>query len=73
MDRLTDYDKKILAVLDTEGGFTTARVVARITPRFGSNNRQHAAAVRSWLCRLERNGLVRKLHNLKPVCWVKIA
>lgn len=73
MDTLTDYDKKILAVLNTEGGFTTVDVATKITPRFGSNNRQHSAAVRSWLCRLERNGLVRKLDDLKPVCWVKTA
>ncbi|MGA3983458.1 hypothetical protein ACI2TD_18040 [Ralstonia nicotianae] len=69
---LSEFDKKVLAVLDTIGGYTTAEVMKRVTPVFADNRRMHSAAVRSWLVQLERKGLVRRLDDLKPVCWVKV-
>lgn len=68
---MTDYDQKILDVLSTRGGFTTGDVAKRVMPMFGSNMHQHSGAVRSWLLRLEKSGLVRRLDNDKPVCWCK--
>ncbi|MCK4120406.1 hypothetical protein ACI2UK_24460 [Ralstonia nicotianae] len=69
---LSEYDRKILAVLDTTGGYTTADVAKHVTPVFADNRRMHSAAVRSWLVQLERKGLVKRLDDLKPVCWVKV-
>ncbi len=68
---MSKYDHKILAALDTFGGYTTSDVAAKVQPQFGSNKRQHSGAVRLWLVDLERRGLVRKLDDQKPVCWVK--
>lgn len=64
---------KILAVLDTDGGFTTGDVAKRVTPIFGHNKRTHSHAIRSWLCDLQKRGLVKTLDDQKPVCWVKCA
>jgi hypothetical protein len=68
---MNEYDQKILAVLDTMGGFTTAQVAVKMQQQFGGNKRQHSSAVRSWMVDLERRGLVRKLDDQKPDCWVK--
>jgi phage head maturation protease len=68
--QLTEYDKKILAALDTRGAFTTSQVAAKVAPMFGHNKRTHSGAVRSWLLRLEAAGLVKRLDNQKPVCWL---
>lgn len=68
---LTEYHQKILAALDTDGGFTTGDVAKRVSPLFGHNTRTHSAAVRSWLLQLEQAGLVRRLDDQKPVSWVK--
>lgn len=70
--KLSEYDKKILDALDTVGGFTTGGVARRVTPKFGNNNRQHSGAIRSWLVNLEKNGLVKRMDNQKPVCWIKM-
>lgn len=70
---LSDYDKKILAVLDTDGGFATGDVAKKVMPQFGRSVHAHSGAVRRWLIVLEGKGLVRKLDNDKPVCWVKTA
>lgn len=68
---LSTYEQKILSALDTQGGYTTGDVAGKVHPQFGSNKRQHSGAVRSWLINLEKRGLVRKLDEQKPVCWVK--
>ena len=70
---LSAYDKKILDVLDSAGAYTTADVAKRVTPQFGHNRRTHSGAVRSWLINLERKGLVKRLDDQKPVCWLKVA
>ncbi|WP_175693959.1 hypothetical protein [Burkholderia ambifaria] len=72
MSDLTEYDRKILAVLDTDGGFTTTEVARRVEPTFGGSRHTHAGAIRSWLVQLERRGLVKRLDDEKPVCWVKV-
>lgn len=71
--RLTDYHRKILAQLDTRGGFTTGQVAERVEPMFGHNRRTHSGAVRAWLSELKAAGLVREMDDRKPVCWVKTA
>lgn len=63
-------EREILALLDTDGGFTTADVARRTTTRFGHNGRTHSAFVRSILLRLEAAGLVTRLDDQKPVCWL---
>ncbi|WP_150670963.1 hypothetical protein [Pandoraea anhela] len=69
---LSEYDKKILGILDARGAYTTADVAKRVEPQFGHNRRTHSGAVRSWLLNLERQGLVRRLDDQKPVCWLKV-
>ena len=70
--RLTDSDMKILGVLDTRGGTQTCDVASRVKPQFGHSKRTHSGAVRSWLIALEKLGLVKRLDNQKPVCWLRI-
>jgi len=65
--------EQILSVLDTDGGFETGAVARRISPIFGHNARTHSAFVRNELLRLESEGLVRRLDENKPVCWVKVS
>ena len=69
--QLNSYHKKILARLDTHGGFTTGQIAKQVTPMFGHNRRTHSAAVRAWLLELKAAGLVCEMDNQKPVCWVK--
>jgi len=69
---LTEYEQRTLATLDTDGGFTTGDVAKRVQPMFGHSMRTHSAAVRQWLLGLERRGLVKRLDDEKPVCWVKV-
>ncbi|WP_315125188.1 hypothetical protein [Comamonas antarctica] len=64
-------DQKILAVLDTKGGFTTAHVAKTIGPDLGMSYRRWCARVRQELESLCARGLVRQLDNLKPIAWVK--
>lgn len=70
--KLTEYHQKVLAVLDTEAAFVTGDVAKRVTPRFGHSNRTHSGAVRSWLLELEHAGLVKRLDDQTPACWLKI-
>ncbi|BBA45405.1 TPA: hypothetical protein ACK3Q6_005539 [Burkholderia cepacia] len=71
-NELSDYDQKILVVLDTVGGYTTSDVGDRVWPEFGVNRRTASAAVRSRLLDLEAKGFVKRLDDEKPVCWVKV-
>ncbi|MFY1969612.1 hypothetical protein ACOTH0_15465 [Achromobacter xylosoxidans] len=66
---LSEYEKKVLAALAGPGALLTRDVADRVRPRFGSNQQQHSGAVRAWLLRLEKLGLVRRLDTEKPVCW----
>lgn len=66
---LSEYEKKILAALPSDGGLMTRDVAKKVYPMFGHTNHMHSAAVRSWLLHLEHLGLVRKLDDEKPVCW----
>lgn len=69
--KLTDWHQKVLAQLDTDGGFTTGQVADRINPMFGHSRRTHSSAVRTWLLELKAAGFVREMDEQKPVCWVK--
>lgn len=73
IEPLTDYEHQILDLLSNKGATLAGDVAEYIQPRFGTNNRQHAGAVRKWLVSLEKQGLVRRLDNEKPVCWVKVS
>lgn len=72
MRALTDYDKKILAVLDAKAGFASGDIADKVKPLFGVNRRQHCAAVLSWLKRLEKDGLVARMDQEHPIAWVKV-
>jgi hypothetical protein len=71
-DQLNEYERKILDALDTRGATLTGEVAKAVQPIFGINQRQHSGAIRSWLVGLEKKGLVRRLDDQKPVCWVKV-
>lgn len=68
---LAEYEKKVLDALKWQGGMLTRDVAARVRPMFGTSVYMHSAAVRSWLLHLEHLGLVRRLDDKKPVCWVR--
>lgn len=71
---MDDWDKTVLSVLTQVGGFTTGRVAQRIEQSlglFGHNKRTHAAFIRQKLLALEKGGLVQRLDDQKPVCWLK--
>jgi hypothetical protein len=68
---LSDYDHKILAILTCDSGFTTGDIAERVRPMFGSSKRQHSGAVLSWLRRLEKAGLAKRMDQDSPICWVK--
>jgi hypothetical protein len=68
---LTDYDRKILAILTCDSGFTTGDIADRVRPLFGTTKRQHSGAVLTWLRRLERAGLAKRMDAEAPICWAK--
>lgn len=70
--QLTDYEQKVLAALSTDGGFLTGDVASRVMFVISPNSRKQSAAVRALLVGLERKGLVRRMDDQKPVCWVKV-
>ena len=70
MNNIDKYEQQILSILDVQGGFTTGNVAKKVTPRFGRNGHQHIGAVRSWLIDLEKKGLVKRMDDQKPVCWM---
>ncbi|WP_157659968.1 hypothetical protein [Burkholderia ubonensis] len=72
VDRLTDYDRKILATLDASTARTTSEVARAVAPVFGGNRRTHAGAIRSWLAALERQGMVKRLDVTVPQRWLKV-
>ena len=59
--------------LDTRGATLTGEVAKAVQPPSGTNQRQHSGAIRSCLLGLEKKGLVRRLDDEKPICWVKIS
>ena len=69
---LDEFDKLILAALDTDGGFLV-RDIAKKVPRRASalNNRQHSAQINYRLVQMQHAGLVRPLFNDAPVVWIK--
>lgn len=70
--QLTEYHQKILDALDTQASFLTGDVAKRVSPQFGHSSRTHSGAIRSWLLELEQAGLVKRLDDQKPVCWLKV-
>ena len=60
---LTDRERKILAVLAADGGYTTGQVADKVMSMFCGNSRQRSHAVRAWLLRLESQGLVKRLDD----------
>ncbi|WP_053077654.1 hypothetical protein [Burkholderia cepacia] len=69
---LTEYERKILTVPDTQGGVTIGDVAHQMMAMSTGNHRMHAGAIRWWFVQLERPGLVKRLDEEKPVCWIKI-
>jgi len=70
---LTEQDKMILNVLNTEHGSASGQIAKKVAFNLSENPRVHAAGIRSRLMELERKGFVKHLNNEKPVTWVKIA
>ena len=66
---LTSTDYAILAALDDIGGAQTGEVSARARISYGGNQRQRSGAVRSWLVRLKKEGLVELADDRKPDIW----
>ncbi|AZW31529.1 hypothetical protein [Bordetella bronchiseptica] len=66
---MEEYEKKVLAALDRPGAMLTRDVAAKVRPMFGHSTYTHSGAVRSWLLSLEKQGLVTRLDDKKPVCW----
>lgn len=70
MTLLHNQEREILAVLSTDGGFTTGDVAKKVPRMLSSvNARMHSAAIRQWLLKLEGDGRVKKMDDQKPVCW----
>ncbi|KVT01161.1 hypothetical protein [Burkholderia ubonensis] len=69
---LSDQERMILAILGTEGGYTTGQVAERVAFQVSSNRRTQSAAVRGMLLLLEAQGLVARMDDAKPVCWIKV-
>ena len=38
---------------------------------FNRTKRQHSGDVRSWLLDMEKRGLVKRMDDQKPVCWLR--
>lgn len=70
---MTLFSDRILAQLDTQGGFTTGQVAKKLACPAHINNAQWSARVGAELRFLQRTGHVRALDDMKPVAWVKIA
>lgn len=64
------HDLKILSALAEDGGFTALAVADRADLGSG-NGRMRSGAMRSWLSLLEARGLVAKMDDLKPICWIR--
>lgn len=72
MTKRQQWRQNILDELgDLGGGFTTGDLAKKIPSNHSHNNREHSAAVRALLVEMESEGLVRKMDDLKPVCWIK--
>ena len=58
-DTLCTIERQILAALDEQGGAQTGHVARRVDEqRYARGARQFSGAVRAWLERLQRDGLV---------------
>ena len=66
---LEKWHHDILNFLDESGGFLTKYVGEKVWPQFPARSRSQAA--RMHLLALERMGLVSKMDNDKPICWVR--
>ena len=64
-------DWKILGVVDERAGSTALQVADEAKLSVGLNGRMRSGAARSWLKSLEGRGLVAKMDDLKPICWVR--
>lgn len=67
---MDEYEKKILSLLDDVGGYTTGIVADIVGPRFGHSKRAHSAFIRGKLLDLEKRGVVTRMDEGKPVCWM---
>lgn len=68
-----ELDARILAILGTDGGYTTGDVAARCSHGPAQSKRDWTMVVRKRLLVLRQQGLVGELDDQKPVCWVRVA
>lgn len=70
--KLNYIHREILDQLDTVAGRMTRDIAKHISIQ-DSRPRAHSQFVRMYILQLEKAGLVRKLDDKKPVCWVKVS
>ncbi len=63
------YENQILLVLDEVGGFDTSHIANKVGG--SSNRRKNSQLIRQLLLKLEEAGLVSKMDDEKPVCWLR--
>lgn len=63
---------QILPHLYEDSGLTTGCIAGLVTSPFKYCKRSHSAYVRGRLLELEAEGKVRRLDDLKPVCWCAV-
>lgn len=72
MPELTTRDFDILSRLNEAGGFPTKHIARSLdSEAYEKNARLQSSAVGFLLRSLERRGLVAKLDDQKPICWVR--
>ncbi|MCA3183936.1 hypothetical protein [Cupriavidus sp.] len=66
-----EHESEVLRALRGTGASTTSVVAYSVGFRYG-NNRMHGQYVRRLLLDLEMRGLVTRLDDEKPVCWMPV-
>ena len=71
MNELGGLEKTLLQLLDGHGGYETGYLAQVLAKPAELSTHKHSANVRRVLLVLENKGLVKRLDDEKPVCWVK--
>lgn len=71
MTDLTPTERQILSVLDERGGLPTGRVAKLVPDKLDIGAQRYSRDMRMALTSLCGRGLVDRLDDQKPVCWVR--
>jgi hypothetical protein len=63
---------EIINLVPEHCGWATANIAKALPTKFGHNRRTNSGYVLSHLLRLEKNGLVRRLDDKKPIAWTRM-